>query len=132
MGRYAVRNRILDLDPAVDFREICRLMTTFEFPWDMNQALSFALFRTYAVPSIGRLLDETGAFARDTQKRYDDTVVLLDDTRDGVGAEQRERQGLVHVPGELERRHQAADLAEVDGRVEIEDPVADGVAAHVL
>jgi len=32
MGRYAVRNRILDLDPAVDFREICRLMTTFEFP----------------------------------------------------------------------------------------------------
>ena len=29
---------------------------THEFPWDMNEALSFALFRTYAVPSIGGLL----------------------------------------------------------------------------
>src|SRR3954452_7190750 len=78
MGRYAVRNRILDLDPAVDFREICRLMTTFEFPWDMNQALSFALFRTYAVPSIGVLLFRTGEFTERTQKRHDDTVLILD------------------------------------------------------
>ena len=78
MRRYAVRNRILDLDPAVDFREICRLMTTVEFPWDMNQALSFALFRTYAVPSIGGLLARTGEFTERTQKRYDDTVLILD------------------------------------------------------
>ena len=40
----------------------------FEFPWDMNQALSFALFRTYAVPSIGDLLARTGEFtARDAE-----------------------------------------------------------------
>src|SRR3954454_25179982 len=78
MGRYAVRNRILELDPAVDFREVCRLLSTFEFPWDMNQALSFALFRTYAVPSIGRLLFSTGEFTERTQKRYDDTSLLLD------------------------------------------------------
>src|SRR3954469_23022621 len=78
MGRYAVRNRILDLDPAADFREICRLMTTFEFPWDMNQALSFALFRTYAVPSIGGLLARTGEFVHRGQKRYDDTVLILE------------------------------------------------------
>jgi hypothetical protein len=79
MPRYAVRNRILGLDPAVDFREICRLMTTFEFPWDMNQALSFALFRTYAVPSIGGLLARTGELVDRVQKRYDDTVLILDE-----------------------------------------------------
>src|SRR6185312_2457677 len=89
MGRYAVRNRILDLDPAVDFREICRLMTTFEFPWDMNQALSFALFRTYAVPSIGGLLARTGEFVERAQKRHDDTVLILDAVLEhGIGSEE--------------------------------------------
>ena len=53
-------------------------MGTYEFPWDMNQALSFALFRTYAVPSIGGLLASTGEFTERAQKRYDDTVLILD------------------------------------------------------
>jgi hypothetical protein len=70
---------IARLDPETDYEEIYGITVTHEFPWDMNQALSFALFRTYAVPSIGRLLDETGAFGRDTQKRYDDTALLLDE-----------------------------------------------------
>ena len=73
------QRQICRLDPERDFEEIYRIVLAHEFPWDMNQALSFALFRTYAVPSIGRLLDETGEFARDTQKRYDDTVLLLDE-----------------------------------------------------
>ena len=33
-----------------------------EFPWGNTQALSFALFRTYAVPSIGDLLCDTRQF----------------------------------------------------------------------
>ncbi len=69
---------IARLDPATDYEQIYRITVTHEFPWDMNQALSFALFRTYAVPSIGRLLDATGEFERDTQKRYDDTALLRD------------------------------------------------------
>jgi hypothetical protein len=78
MGRFDVLRRIEELDPARDFAEIYRLMGTFEFPWDMNQALSFALFRTYAVPSIGGLLARTGEFTERVQKRYDDTVLILD------------------------------------------------------
>ena len=66
------------LDPERDFVEIYRLMGTLEFPWDMNQALSFALFRTYAVPSIGGLLARTGEFTGRAQQRYDDTVLILD------------------------------------------------------
>jgi hypothetical protein len=78
MSRFAVLDRILQLDPARDFREIYRLTSTYEFPWDMNQALSFALFRTYAVPSIGALLARTGELVDRVQKRYDDTVLLLE------------------------------------------------------
>src|SRR5918997_3442969 len=79
MGRrFAIRRRIEGLDPRTDFAEIYRLMGTHEFPWDMNQSLSFALFRTYAVPSIGSLLARTGEFTGRTQKRYDDTVLILD------------------------------------------------------
>jgi ER-bound oxygenase mpaB/B'/Rubber oxygenase, catalytic domain len=78
MGRFAIRDRITELDPARDFREIYRLTSTYEFPWDMNQALSFALFRTYAVPSIGNLLASTGELVDRVQKRYDDTVLVLD------------------------------------------------------
>jgi hypothetical protein len=67
------------LDPERDYAEIYRVILTREFPWDMNQALSFALFRTYAVPSIGGLLDQTGEFEHNTQRRYDDTALLLDE-----------------------------------------------------
>lgn len=66
------------LDPEADFHEIFRRLATYEFPWDINQALSFALFRTYAVPSIGNLLDETDQFNDEPQKRYDDTAILLE------------------------------------------------------
>ena len=67
------------LDPETDFAEIYRNLTVYEFPWDLTQALSFALFRTYAVPSIGSLLDRTGEFTQRTQKRYDDTALLLEE-----------------------------------------------------
>jgi hypothetical protein len=73
------QEQIARLDPEVDYERICRIVTAHEFPWDMMQALSLALFRTYAVPSIGRLLDATGEFHRNTQKRYDDTALLLDE-----------------------------------------------------
>ncbi|MEO6701163.1 MAG: oxygenase MpaB family protein [Jatrophihabitantaceae bacterium] len=65
------------LDPVTDQHRIARLLTEYEFPWDMVRSLELALFRTYAVPSIGALLHRTGEFERAAQKRYDDTVVLL-------------------------------------------------------
>ena len=79
MGRrFDVLRRIEQLDPEVDFVEIYRRLVTVEFPWDFNQSLSLALFRTYAVPSIGALLARTGELTERTQKRYDDTVLILD------------------------------------------------------
>lgn len=72
------RNLNAGLDPETRYAEIYRNLSTYEFPWDINQSLSFALFRTYAVPSVGKLLFETGAFTESTQKRYDDTAILLE------------------------------------------------------
>ena len=70
--------RIAQLDPVADCEEIWRITAYHEFPWDVEQALSLALFRTYAVPSIGGLLARTGEFTGRTQKRYEDTALLLE------------------------------------------------------
>jgi hypothetical protein len=70
--------QIARLDPETDFEQIARIVAMHEFPWDSHQALSFALFRTYAVPSIGRLLHDTGEFTGATQKRHDDTAIILE------------------------------------------------------
>jgi len=74
-GRWKCLNP--PLDPQSDFLQIYRIVLMHEFPWEMTRALSFALFRTYAVPSIGGLLARTGEFEHRPQKRYDDTVLLL-------------------------------------------------------
>ena len=103
---------IARLDPERDFEEIYRIIVAHEFPWDMNQALSFALFRTYAVPSIGRLLDETGEFARDTQRRYDDTALLLDEpARHGLHSDSGRR-----AIRRINQMHGSYDIAQDDLR----------------
>jgi hypothetical protein len=84
MARYSRLRQLQKLDPEHDYQEIYRISTEYEFPWDVQRALELALFRTYAVPSIGGLLDRTREFADRGQKRYDDTVLLLFEmTREG-------------------------------------------------
>lgn len=90
---------IATLDPATDYERISFINARYEFPWDIQQALSFALFRTFAVPSIGVLLHETQEFTARTQKRHDDTVLVLDaviedgmETPGGRGAVRRMNQ----------------------------------------
>src|SRR5437879_3495277 len=76
MSGYWLR-RIERLDPVRDHQEIYRISIGFEFPWDYQRALEFALFRTYCVPSISRLLAATGEFAERPPRPYDDTALLL-------------------------------------------------------
>lgn len=78
MAKTLWRDRNEALDPETDYVEIYQNLALYEFTWDITQSLSFALFRTYAVPSVGRLLYETGAFTGQVQKRYDDTALLLE------------------------------------------------------
>ena len=87
LPRHHWARRSEQLDPVRDSHQISLHVSAHDFPWDNLQALSFALFRTYAVPSIGRLLDETGEFTDRVQKRYDDTGLLLEEVqRHGFGS----------------------------------------------
>jgi hypothetical protein len=77
MPRHKALDEILSLDPQKDHLRIVYLMVCYEFPFDLVRSGEFALFRTYAVPSVSALLDSTGEFYRRTRKRYDDTDLLL-------------------------------------------------------
>jgi hypothetical protein len=77
MGRCDRLHQIEKLDPKRDHVEIYHLIFGWEFPWDMTRALELALYRTYCVPSISALLDRTGEFYQRTQKRYDDTALIV-------------------------------------------------------
>jgi hypothetical protein len=76
-GRRTIVDEILRLDPERDHQRIVLLTTAYEFPYDISRALELALFRTFAVPSISALLDQTGEFRQRPQKRYDDTGIIL-------------------------------------------------------
>ncbi len=71
------RPRTDHLDPVADAREIVFALGAWDFPWDVEKALEFALFRTYAIPSISGLLVRTGEFEKRPRKRYDDTELIL-------------------------------------------------------
>ena len=108
MRRDHWRRRNDALDPATDYVEIYANVVGHEFPWDMNQALGFALFRTYAVPGIGRLLDETGQFTKQPQKRYDDTALLLEPpTR--LGFEDPEAKTAIRRINQMHRAYDIPD-----------------------
>lgn len=68
---------IKQLNPEKDHWQIVRLALFCEFPWDATRALELALFKTYAVPSISKILHGTRELEHHTQKRYDDTDLIL-------------------------------------------------------
>ncbi|MER5215534.1 oxygenase MpaB family protein [Streptomyces sp. NPDC002838] len=89
MTRFERLEQIRRMDPEKDALEIHRLSVAYEFPWDFTRSLELALYRTYAVPGIGRLLAETAELTERAQKRYDDTSLLLDAVVEhGFGSEQ--------------------------------------------
>ena len=77
INRYNNLRRIEKLDPLQDHCQIYHLMIGYEFPWDMTRSLEVALMRTYCVPSISKLLDQSGEFSKRPQKRYDDTSIIV-------------------------------------------------------
>jgi hypothetical protein len=94
MGRWSTVRLMEALDPETDYWRIYRLHAQQEFPWDITRALELALYRTFAVPSIGGLLDRTGEFRTRTQKRYDDTALLLGEVLEHGLDSERGRQAL--------------------------------------
>ena len=101
-SRWAVLRAIERLDPERDHQRIVHLSFGYDFPWDSIRALEIALYRTYCVPSISALLDRTGEFHHDTQRRYDDTSILVAEMCEwgyegGRGREALERMNWAHA-----------------------------------
>lgn len=91
-SRYRVLDLIQTLDPVRDCERIVRLSGQWDFPWDGQQSLRLALFRTFAVPSIGGLLFRTGEFTGRAQKRNDDTELLISEfVEHGYSSERGQR-----------------------------------------
>ena len=82
MRRLTTLEQIQELDPIADHQRIVFLSTRFDLPFDTVRSLELALFRTFCVPSIAELLDRTGEFQRRSQKRYDDTDIIVSELMD--------------------------------------------------
>ncbi|MGA5037410.1 oxygenase MpaB family protein [Streptomyces capoamus] len=112
MKRFERLERIRRLDPVADAEEIYRISVAYEFPWDYSRALELALYRTYAVPAIGRLLARTAELTERTQKRYDDTVLLLDTIVEHGFAAQEGRTAIRRI----NQMHRSYDISDDDMR----------------
>ncbi|MFG2352711.1 oxygenase MpaB family protein [Streptomyces sp. NPDC048521] len=112
MKRFERLERIRRLDPVADAQEIYRLSVAFEFPWDYTRALELALYRTYAVPSIGRLLARTAELTERPQKRYDDTALLLDTVVEHGFATEEGRTAIRRI----NQMHRSYDISDDDMR----------------
>ncbi|APR76920.1 Hypothetical protein A7982_02267 [Minicystis rosea] len=110
MDRHHWARYIEGLDPEREHQEIYRVLTGHEFYWDINQALSLALFRTYAIPSIGRLLFATGEFTGRTQKRYEDTTLILETILENGFSDPRARTAVRR----MNQMHGAYDITNED------------------
>ncbi|KAG0005729.1 hypothetical protein BGZ65_010321 [Modicella reniformis] len=58
-------------------REVNAVLDTLEFPYLIVVSLEFALFKTYAIPTISRILASTKQFTNQCLKRADDTTFIL-------------------------------------------------------
>lgn len=90
IGKNKYLDEIRRLDPVRDHQRIAYSSTAYEFPWDTQRALELALFRTFAVAKGTPLLASTGELIYRTQKRYDDTVLILAEIL--FGPERRRRK----------------------------------------
>ena len=102
MFENKILRKIKSLNPEKDHWEIVRLALFYEFPWDAQRALELALYKTYAVPSISKILHQTRELENNTAKRYDDTDILLSlivehGLKDNKGKEALERMNWIHA-----------------------------------
>ncbi|MEU3455366.1 oxygenase MpaB family protein [Micromonospora sp. NPDC006766] len=76
-ARYANLAHIRALDPEREYLAIYQTMLRYEFPWDMKLGLNLAFNRSFSIPSIAAVHTATGELTERTQKRIDDTGLLM-------------------------------------------------------
>ena len=104
MSHGAILAEITSLDPERDHQRISYLTSLQEFPWDTIRSLELALFRAFAVAKGTPLLAGTGEFLERTQKRYDDTVLILAEILEHGYDSERGRRALRRM-NQMHGRH---------------------------
>lgn len=92
-----IAHKIAALDVEENYEDIARLLYAYEFSWDIERALEFALFRTYAIPSISALLANTREFEIRPRKRYDDTELILAEAMEHGQNSDRGRRAIARM-----------------------------------
>ncbi len=70
-------SRYQNLDALKDHEEIVKWMVVDTWKFDLVRATEIALLKTFAFPEISKILVDSGEFLSRSQKRYDDTDLLL-------------------------------------------------------
>lgn len=78
---------------------IQQIVGELEFPFTFEKALQFALFRTYGIPSVSKLLVATSQFSEPSTacKRYADTALLISEFLGHDPTAERTRQALARM-----------------------------------
>ncbi|MEV4813289.1 oxygenase MpaB family protein [Micromonospora avicenniae] len=111
-ARYANLARIRALDPEHDYLVIYQTMLRSEFPWDMKLGLNLAFNRSFSLPSIAAVHTVTGELTEHTQKRIDDTGILMYEMVLNGFEQQRGREALRRV----NQIHRPYDISNDDYR----------------
>lgn len=77
-SRFNLKTKRWDITPQ-EAQKIMLVSSAYDMPKLLNSALAFALFKTYAIPTISKLLYATKEFSSQERvaRRYADTEVLI-------------------------------------------------------
>ena len=97
------------MHPKRDHREIVYIIACSEFSFDAARSMELAFFRTFAVPSISKVLYDTGKFLHATQCRIDDTDILSEILESGYDGPRGKR-----AIARINRIHSEFNLTNID------------------
>ena len=100
------QRQIEGMDPQTQWAEIYGIVTGHEFPWESQHSSEVALLHTFAVPAIAELLERTGESTQRTEKRFDDTAIVLVESGKYIGGETEDPTAIRR----LNRMHGAYDI----------------------
>ena len=80
-------------------QQIQQIATELEFPFTFEKALQFALFRSYGIPTIAKLLVATSQFSEPSTacKRYVDTSILISEFMGYKPTEARTQEAIARM-----------------------------------
>lgn len=106
--RFKLPENSLATKIKLDHVAICHRLAGYDFPWEMNRAYELAILRTFCVPQISQVLQQTGEFVRRPQKRYDDTSLLLGNIMKW-GYDSPQGRAAIAIMNRVHRRHDIAN-----------------------